>query len=467
MPVQSHQIPLDTAKAWAKRLTKTSKTITPHAPWKLSQGQLAIAQMLGFQDWHALEQGLVQPTVSEAPSVEHILPNPFQHQGPLPENRQQWQEFWRHIMSKSDDVHFESRDQGTVRVRMRVRGKLFVLLTLNRESGQAEQALEALFEGAEHNPIPGLFSNQGFSNIYVSGLLPNRAKDGDVCRYQMLPVYPGGWDLVVGITKNVHNLLSKLQDLNLPVNVAQTLRRIGRKDTGVLLFTGRIGTGRSTLMKALSYQVYSDVLLTTAEANHEELPVDELPGVNGQMPIGDRAKRPIRIHWATQETLKNPERFQELFSQKNFDLVILDALQDANGGRLIESTLAKGRAIWAGMTSSGGPYSVMGRLKDFLPNWDEDHPHGLNGWTHGNLLQLLCPHCSVPAGWDGERGEGPGCGHCSMTGLIGQQLVLDVWEVHQGKFRQLESALEQARDLIASGKVARSEAVRKLGPLSR
>ena len=49
MPVHAHQIPLETAKSWAKRLTKTSKSLFPNAPWKLSQSQAALAQMLGFK----------------------------------------------------------------------------------------------------------------------------------------------------------------------------------------------------------------------------------------------------------------------------------------------------------------------------------------------------------------------------------------------------------------------------------
>ena len=64
MPVHAHQIPLVTAKSGAKRLTKPSKSLFPNAPWKLSQSQAALAQMLGFKDWHDLEQGLTKPVGS-------------------------------------------------------------------------------------------------------------------------------------------------------------------------------------------------------------------------------------------------------------------------------------------------------------------------------------------------------------------------------------------------------------------
>ena len=64
MPVPAHIVPLDTAKTWAKRLAKTSKTLTPDTPLKLTQCQLAVAQMLGYEHWHALQTHLSAPSGS-------------------------------------------------------------------------------------------------------------------------------------------------------------------------------------------------------------------------------------------------------------------------------------------------------------------------------------------------------------------------------------------------------------------
>lgn len=63
MPVSAAHVPLDTAKAWAKRLARTSKTLTPQAAWPLARCQLAVAQMLGYEHWHALNQALALPVL--------------------------------------------------------------------------------------------------------------------------------------------------------------------------------------------------------------------------------------------------------------------------------------------------------------------------------------------------------------------------------------------------------------------
>lgn len=58
MPVQAARVSLDTAKTWAKRLAKTSRTTDAAHPWPLARCQLAVATMLGYDHWHALNQAL-------------------------------------------------------------------------------------------------------------------------------------------------------------------------------------------------------------------------------------------------------------------------------------------------------------------------------------------------------------------------------------------------------------------------
>lgn len=67
-------------------------------------------------------------------------------------------------------------------------------------------------------------------------------------------------------------------------------------------------------------------------------------------------------------------------------------------------------------------------------------------------------------GWWGERKQGKGCGHCGFVGLIGRQLVVDVWEVNDGVPVKVACKLEQGRALVDQGLVARETVVDAFGP---
>lgn len=87
MPVNPEFVPLATAKTWAKRLQRTSKTQTPDAPWPLTRCQLAVAQMLGFEHWHALSKALTV-AIDPKQSPKSMPARPVIAQ--LPSNPQGW-----------------------------------------------------------------------------------------------------------------------------------------------------------------------------------------------------------------------------------------------------------------------------------------------------------------------------------------------------------------------------------------
>lgn len=67
MPVPATRLSLATAKTWAKRLAKVSRDTDTAHPWPLARCQLAVATMLGYDHWHALNQALGEvPPASQA-----------------------------------------------------------------------------------------------------------------------------------------------------------------------------------------------------------------------------------------------------------------------------------------------------------------------------------------------------------------------------------------------------------------
>lgn len=88
MPVSPHQVPLDTAKTWAKRLHRALQDGA--APSSLSSCQTVLAQMLGHADWHALHEATKSaPMPAGIPPKEAPQPD---FQGP-----DMWSDYLTHI----------------------------------------------------------------------------------------------------------------------------------------------------------------------------------------------------------------------------------------------------------------------------------------------------------------------------------------------------------------------------------
>lgn len=467
MPVHVHQVPLDTAKAWAKRLAKTSKTLQPNAPWKLSQAQAAVAHMLSFKDWHALEQALA-PTPSALPIQSDSaipLPNPFLHTAPHPQGQQAWQDFWAQVAPRADNLLIEARGGDTVKVSLRTFSKPFKLIDLDRANGQAMEALQALLGEESNHFLPGLLAFPPRMADYIGGALPKRSRMPSGS-YQVLPIFPKGWDLCI---RFAHDLPKEagLSEIKLPSEVTQSLRRLGRQSKGVLLCTGRPASGRSTLMNALAAQIYTDVRLPSTPQSLPPPAADLIPGIDAQISLEPCDRRPLRFLTPEDpyEAGQDLDAFAQQLEQRRPDVVILQELFNKQSGDLIEMSLAKNSAVWASVVASNNPDSAIGRLEDFLPNWRQNHAGELNGIAHVHKLPLLCPFCSTPSGRHSERQAGTGCAHCSMVGRSGWQLVVDVWAMKQDQPERLADALAQARALVAQGKVAREDAEHAMGPL--
>lgn len=449
MPVHAHQIPLETAKSWAKRLTKTSKSLFPNAPWKLSQSQAALAQMLGFKDWHDLEQGLTKPVSLQTRDAY------FFYQGSLPTDSDTWKALWRETLAKASDVHLEHRPreaEGALRIRMRMMGRLVEFMEL--KGADARLALQSLFEGESNITTDKLLS--GSILDYVSGVLPlqplhNRGS----YRYQSLPVYPSGWDIVIRQEGKSESLT--LDAMEFPPELMEALSRIRRKPHGAVLFTGTAGSGKSTLMTAMVKQAYTESILKREKKTGPlKTAVIESPSLALSLPHATHFN-------ATTDT----EKGYLASMRSNPDLVVMDEMRNREQGEILKTILQNGFRLWSTANASGGLMSAIERLEDFVPDHDWSASHGLSGWTYSRLLPVLCRYCSQKSGQGNERIPGHGCGHCGMLGVSRRQMVVGVWEMAEGEPTLLFSHLDQARDLVKEGRVSRKDAEDALGPLSQ
>lgn len=460
MPVQADHVPLDTAKTWAKRLSRVSKTTNPKDPWPLSRCQLAVATMLGYDHWHALNQAL-----SEAPaqakgsnilskmvlSEQETLALRHRMGVDIPQTENGWKQYWTQLLDiegRGGDIHVEVRKE-IATIRLRVLGQLVVLATLSAK--QVMKGLGAILEaphGADELNLLGPHKD------FVKGNLKLKNSHGLQPTFVSLPVYPGDWDMVLR-AKPAGNTEYQLEDIALPPAVLANLRRVCSFKSGVFYFTGSVGTGRTELMM----RVVND---RTSHSKHlgepklycvEDPSEYRLPKVSSVPVIREKGEQLVDAHVrAIQGAMRAAP-----------DILVVGETRDRFTAEGVFKASASDIAVFSTCVSSGA--NIAERMDDFGITADRYAQYG-RGWACTRLLPLLCPKCSIEEqDRKNYRSRGPGCDRCAQIGVIGRQLVIDLWEVKKGVPFRIEYMSDQARGLVRNGLVAQDDAEELLGPL--
>lgn len=462
MPVNPEFVPLDTAKTWAKRLQRTSKTQTPDSPWPLTRCQLAVAQMLGFEHWHALSKALTV-AIDAKQALKPMPAKPVIAQ--LPSNPQDWGAFWHATIKEADglsEIHIETRTTHST-LRLRLHGQLILVA-----QGSERDAAEGLASILPKDLGQQFLADMGLTST-AARPLPNKQPCGYVrttvhlegagVKGQMtwLPVYPQGWDAVIQL-QDLTLADYTLADMNLPEQVTSQLANVAKRtqNSAGMVFCGSAGTGKTRLMQAV-----------VSQFTHEHAPVKgyvlgdppefRIPHLKA-IPVGRREPEDLNEN--------NPgggwQRATHSAMRGDPDVLVIGEVRDEHSAKAMFQAMDSGIATFTTLHSTSG--GVIERLKAFddRGNWAQR----LAGWAHTRLLGLLCPECSLHCGKPGrERKKGKGCAHCGFVGLTGRQLVVDVWEMDNGTPTQASCMLSQARELVRQGLVDRESAIDALGPL--
>lgn len=451
MPVRPELVPLDTAKTWAKRLVKSSKTLTPSQPLTLSQCQLAIAHMLGYKHWHDLEEGLFRES-----SPTHIMPS-FLYRGLNPESKEQWFQFWADAcaIEGCTEVHLEYRDD--VAVKVRVLGHLHEYFRF--PASDAAQALSEILPELAANSLiqqQGRFMEYSAGNIYIPGNMQVSRKELKAL-YQFLPVYneekKPQWNIVLHAKERKQSI--KLSSMQLPGGIKHVLEEFAQRKTGLFLFSGATGSGKSTLMGAMLDYVGS---LQTGSAKCyaiEDAP-EGLMGQHTSCISFERNKGDNQSHE------NNIEKALNSAMRADPDILAIGEIRDPHTAQGAIKALEGGCMVMASIYRT--QQDTLQRLEAFASHpWDTV----VNGWAECKLLNIVCQKCSTLLPSGERRRSSKGCASCRGIGATGRQLVLDVWEVRQGVPMQIFSEQEQAKNLVRRGLVDLEDAEAALGHLGR
>lgn len=440
MPVRPDQVPLETAKRWAKRLAKTSQTLDPQRPLALAQCQLAVAQMLGYSHWHALHTALSSiPAASSIPTPSGSLA----WNGPTPTTPEQWYAFWHKAVTTEGctNVCIEMRDN-QARVLVRSFGRLLPFANLDRSQATEGVALILPKRSADDfRAHDGKFLGYAMDTVVIPGNTQVERDTVEV-RYQSLPVYPAGLDIVLG-WRTGRNI--SLDTMGLPAEVESALLRIARRQ-GLFVCTGTAGSGRSSLVAALAREF--------GQGNERQYAVCD--SHDHDLMVLHTTSIPVHSH----DPQAKHGMVDSLHSAMRADpqTLIIGELRDYHTGNGAWKAAKSGIRV---LTTTHSSSRLIERLEDFDKQpWAEV----VTGWAQCKLLGVLCQACSTRQA-NGARTLNPqGCQACRGRGYTGRQLVLDLWEVEQGVPTRRFAAHDQADALVIEGRVDQEDVFSLLGP---
>lgn len=324
--------------------------------------------------------------------------------------------------ARATDLHIERRDPaqgGRSRIRMRVGGEM-----LEADHALDEAGLEAV---ANY-----LFSQGRRGNSHWQ---PDRPQDGvvDVAVEQGVQVQlriasipeVRGWDIVLRVIQTDAPGLRAEQLGYLPEHL-DLLRMQLASGSGVVLFAGPTGSGKTTAMLALLEELPPHLKIASLEQPAERL-------------LGN-------VSHVTAPSAERLVEWMPAINRWDCDMAVLGELRDPASARVLANFVSSGRMTLATVHASGAT-SVPMRLLYLGVDPNLLASSGfLRAVLFQRLLPRLCEHCRKPMvqirsgkGWEarlhaklrklpdfaGMFRRGPGCERCS-GGLSGRVLAAEV-----------------------------------------
>ncbi|MDQ7980370.1 ATPase, T2SS/T4P/T4SS family [Paraburkholderia sp. SARCC-3016] len=349
----------------------------------------------------------------------------------------------------SSDVHWEYRDfNDEVELRFRVNGDLYSYRSMPK--ALVRRALSAAYQDlVQRNTNSG----ETFQpSAPQSAMIPLVAQmDLLNLRWQSSPLV-GGFDVALRLLDgNFRNFKVRLPgEMGLEPSQLRIIESLGNVSGGVVILTGETGSAKTTLLRALSYQMSSrDLSKQYAVSEPAEYPQPWLSEIS--IP-----RRPDETD--DDANRKAAEVIRTLMRMDPDDLTI-NEVRDRVMAALVAELALTGHPVRTSFHADSAIGAFMrlvgGRLQ--LPIDEVSSEKFVNAVGNQKLIPLLCPHCKRPAndvmpaaqlellrtkfGLDTSKmacRDEDGCEHCRLPGLFtragkvaagtkGQTLVMELF----------------------------------------
>lgn len=283
----------------------------------------------------------------------------------------------------ASDIHLSSRD-GASFIKMRKHGEL-----MKWRNNFKKEEIDAICSAA-YNVLAENKQVSFDPNAYQPAAIPYKiGKEQIKLRYQSLPVYPDGYDVVLRVLPiGRDESFTPLDVLGYTEQQVRDLLEAASMPIGAMIIAGVTGSGKSTTLKNLLMFINDSTQYKKKIYTIEDPPEYKIPNVS-QIPV---------IRKKDGNTEGSRSAFEAPITacmRADPDIIMIGEVRDAETGILTKKAVQSGHQV---LTTVHAPSAVgiVERFVDFQVNRSIlSSPDFLTALVYQKLLPTLCPHCKV------------------------------------------------------------------------
>lgn len=287
------------------------------------------------------------------------------------------------LNEKVSDIHIEKRPHRS-KVRMRKHGQLMDYEGLS--SVYATQLCSVIYNVLGENRDVQ-YSEEDFQ---VAAITRTIGGEEVKLRYQSLPVYPKGFDVVLRVLPigSDEEEFVSLQQLGYSDSQVRLLLEIVSRPVGALIIAGTTGSGKSTTLKNLLMFVNAARGYKSKIYTIEDPPEYKIPRVS-QIPVVRRKKDEEKY------TTKSPFQDPLVATMRGDpDVLMIGEIRDNYTGDGLKKATQSGHQVMSTVHAASA-LGIVERLIDFgISPSVMGSPEFLTGLIYQKLVPLLCQTCS-------------------------------------------------------------------------
>lgn len=342
------------------------------------------------------------------------------------------------LREEVSDIHIEKRKHTAI-IKMRKHGEMLEYRELS--PSHAYDLCSVIYNVlAENRDIV-------FNAMEYQAAAVNRVVEGIEVklRYQSLPVYPDGFDVVLRVLpigKNEEYV--PLEKLGYAPSQISMLMDIVSKPVGTLVIAGTTGSGKSTTLKNLLMYVHSERGYRDKIYTVEDPPEYKIPRVS-QIPV-------IRRKGDDYTKMSPFEAPIAACMRADPDILMIGEVRDRATGDLLKKAVQSGHQVLTTVHAASA-LAIVDRFTDFdISRAVLGSQEFIAGLCYQKLVPLVCPGCSMELQEvvgsssakeadivlferltkvcdltrDTIRVRGPGCDKCGGIGVIGRTVCAEI-----------------------------------------